>query len=99
MPKLYFNLNTEPEFCYPLSYHMDQARENGLDKLELYLAKPVKNTDMFWCKAADALGLKSDNLCGLQCSHYKPRNGRSGICKHKAHTYAPSEEKTIFDVA
>ena len=74
--KLYFE-NKDAIFCYPLNYHIKNAKEEGLKEIELFEAVPDKlNKDIVWCMELETTGEKSE--CNKTCPYYKSVNGR--IC-------------------
>ena len=78
--KLYFE-NEDSEICYPLSYHIDNAREEGLKEIELFEAIPdTTNKDIIWCSELETTGEKAE--CNKTCPYYiAPEKGR--ICKRR----------------
>ena len=76
--KLYFE-NDDSEICYPLSYHIENAKDNGLKEIELFEAIPdTLNKDIVWCAEMETTGEKSE--CNKTCPYYKkPVKGR--ICE------------------
>ena len=82
--KYYFRAD-DPEPAYSLQYFDDTLQR----PFELFEAVPVTNTDFFFCKAVGEWGEKGN--CGRDCSDYKPRNGKSGICRHYGRVYEPGE--------
>lgn len=93
--KYYFEA-LDSELCYTLDYHLDQAREQGLSRIELYEAVPEKVNGFFFCRAVNAVG--EDGYCGSQCTDYEPRNGKSGMCRHRSNTMYEHGEKVTFTV-
>ena len=85
---LYFR-NQDSETCHDLDFHLEEAREEGLQEIELFEAIPDKDKSYFWCKSfSEVCGIGPDfEPCGKSCEDYAPRNGKSGICKHKTHCY------------
>ena len=74
--KKYFENEYAP-FCYPLSYHIENAKENGLKEIELFEAiTDTTNKDIVWCMEMEATSEKSE--CNKSCPHYKSVKGR--IC-------------------
>lgn len=71
--KYYFE-RSDSEICYEKSYF-----EKGI---EVYEALPVRWAGVFWCKVECFCGDDARDTCGKQCKAYKPRNGKSGCCKH-----------------
>lgn len=75
--KLYF-YDEDSEICYPLSYHIENAKEEGLKEIELFEAIPDLNKDIVWCTEMETTGEKSE--CNKTCPYYKvPAKGR--ICE------------------
>ena len=83
--KLYFTEN-DGEYCYPAKYY----DEGDI----LFLAVPDKDKEYFFCRAVEEVGT-SDTPCGKECSDYDPKNGRTGMCRHKGFCYTSSGEKFI----
>ena len=78
---LYFR-TSDSEICYPLKYHMEQAKIYGLSEIELFEAIPDNTPGYFFCREFGQIG--EDGSCGIQCDRYSPRNGRSGMCRHRS---------------
>ena len=78
--KLYFE-NEDSEMCYPLGYHIEKAKEEGLKEIELFEAIPdTTNKDTIWCSELETTGEKSE--CNKTCPYYTaPEKGR--ICKRR----------------
>lgn len=76
--KLYFE-NEDSQICYPLSYHIENAKEEGITEIELFEAVTDKvNKDIIWCSHLDTTGEKSE--CNKICPYYElPDKGK--ICK------------------
>lgn len=51
---------------------------------EAYEAIPTKFPGFAWCRAVDAVIDESEFPCGRECPEYEPKNGRSGMCRHKS---------------
>lgn len=83
MSTLYFKDNEE--ICYPLAYHIDEAKQNGDKEIKLYHAKRVDDLDYFFCKAYKEAG--EVGQCGRSCAKYAPQNKLSGKCKHRGFLY------------
>jgi hypothetical protein len=91
--KLYFK-EIDSEMCYSLEHHIEEARIEGRKQIELFEAVTEKIEQTFWCKELLSLGWQGD--CGKQCKKYNPRNGKSGMCKHRSNTlYSHGEKVTI----
>lgn len=78
--KLYFE-NEDSEVCYPLRFHIENAKEEGLKEIELFEAIPdTTNKDFIWCSELETTGEKSE--CNKTCPYYSaPEKGR--ICKKR----------------
>ena len=79
--QLYFK-EFDSEMCYTKEYFVSYINEKGLKELEVYEAEKEKCSGVFWCKINFFYGDDSAEYCGKQCDNYKPRNGKSGCCKH-----------------
>ena len=79
--KMYFK-NKDSELCYSKGYFDFEMKENNLKEIEVYEAVSEKIGGIFWCNKQGFCGDGSENTCGKQCIDYKPRNGKSGCCKH-----------------
>lgn len=95
MTKLYFS-STNDEMCYPLEYHIEEARENGQSEIILYNAEPEKVDGMFYCKAM-GVAMEEIGYCGISCEDYTPRNGKFGICKHKGKFFNKGETTILIN--
>lgn len=84
--KYYFR-DEDEEYCYSL---------NKFDEgTKLRLAVPDKSKDHFYCRAIGEVCMTEDNPCGKQCEDYEPKNGTSGMCKHKTFCHTGSNETYI----
>lgn len=93
--KYYFRTEDD-ERCYTLDYHLANAKDEGLTEIELFEAIPEKVDGVFWCRAADECA--EEGYCGKQCEEYEPKNGKSGMCRHKCNTFHTHGEKIVFRV-
>lgn len=93
MKKQFYFRREDSERCYTLDKHIEDAKEEGLTEIDLYIAVPQNVPDFIFCHAVDECGEKGE--CGRCCADYQPRNGKSGICKHQGKLYEPSEKVTI----
>jgi hypothetical protein len=94
-PKLYFR-NIDDELCRPLSSHLEIAKAEGLSEISLYETEKDYIDGLFWCGAVDSYG--EDGDCGRKCIDYDPRNGKSGICKHKSKAFYEPAELVTFKI-
>lgn len=93
--KLYFAAR-DSEICYPLQYHIETARDNDLNEIELFEANHVKIESYGFCRAFDAVIEKGD--CGKSCPNYTPRNGRFGVCKFRSNNFYEPGKSVKFIV-
>lgn len=89
----YFFRRVDDELCFTKDYFIREMEYEDIKELEVYKAKPHRDSDYFFCRAVDEMGERGE--CGKQCDDYDPRNGKSGICKHMGHLYEVGE-KTII---
>lgn len=90
--KKYFE-SIESEICYPLSYHIEGAKINGLKEIKLFEANEDKIDGVVWCDLMEATGDKSE--CNKkQCELYHSKSGR-GVCSHRGKLYEHGEEVTF----
>ena len=92
-PKYYFR-NINDEICYTLDYHLSDAKDEGLKEIELFEAIPEKVEGFYYCKAVEAPAEK--DFCGKNCEDYIPRNGKNGMCRHKARFFFTPGNKITF---
>lgn len=78
--KFYFETE-DSEIAYSIE-HFDTVLERPF---ELFEAVPCKVEGFFWCKAVGECA--EEGSCGKACDDYEPRNGKSGICRHKGRLY------------
>lgn len=80
--------------CHSLDVHIDEAKMNGMEQIELFEAVPITDANYFWCKSILTVGQKGE--CGKFCPDYTPRNGKSGACRYYSNTlYERGEKATI----
>jgi hypothetical protein len=96
MAKLYFS-EFDQTFAYELYIALDEMKKRGLSECKVYPAILVNNVDHFYCKAFDLVLDKFPvgHFCGEKCDEYKPRNGKSGCCKHWGFCYTPGDEMIL----
>lgn len=94
MAKKYFN--DYNECCYTLQYHLEYMKENGIKEMKVYEAKAEWSSGMFFCKEVYEVGESVE--CGRSCKDYKPRNGKSGICKNHGYTYEQTDKVKILKI-
>ena len=66
--------------CYTKDYFIEKYATE--DEIVLYEAITDRIKGIFWCKEEQFCGDDSRDSCGKKCRAYKPRNGKSGCCKH-----------------
>jgi hypothetical protein len=95
--KYYFGA-TDSEMCHTIDYFYEQMEELKIPQLQIYPAIQLKGKPFFWCSILCECGERGENICGkLNCTHYKPRNGKNGRCVHHKNCYAPSDiSETIY---
>lgn len=79
--KLYFE-NEDANICYPLQYHLERAKEEGLKEIELFEAIPDNNNkDFIFCSLIGEVGDRE--FCKKsECKDYTSKSGR-GICSNR----------------
>lgn len=88
--KYYFNGNDEN--CYPKQYHLDYMKENEIKEMKVFVAKVERGIGVFFCTEFSEIGDANNGTCGKMCEHYKPRNGKKGICKNYGYVYENTEK-------
>lgn len=85
--KYYFK-DVDSEMCYPLSHHIEEAKDDELAEIELIGAIPdLDNSEYIWCSAVGATGEKSE--CNKNCPDYE--FVRWVGCKHKGKLFQHGE--------
>lgn len=92
-PKLYFK--DDAENCYTIKQHIEQMKSLGEEEREVFRAKAERGSGCFYCLKFSEFGEVKES-CGKQCYMYKPRNGKSGICKHHGFVYEQTDESKII---
>jgi len=91
--KLYFK-NIDDTTCYDLQTRIEDAQDEGLEKVTLIEAIPDNgNSDFVWCMHhVDCI---EKNECKKSvCDYYKSKSGR-GKCENKGNLYLHGEEVTF----
>ncbi len=83
------------ELCYDLDSIKDMIESDGLKEAKVFEAERITSEGMAWCTELGEVLDKSYGGCGKQCKHYKPRNGKSGICSHQGYCYTEGKEVLI----
>ena len=96
MSKFYFS-KLDDERCYRLNTIKALMDDAGINELEITEAKRVTGEDYFFCTMFDDIGEVGE--CGkLQCSEYKPRNGKNGRCRYSGYCYEKTDVKRIIKI-
>ena len=94
--KYYFEY-INSEICYPLKYFKDKMKDEEIEKMTLYEGEKTYVLGYFWCREFMFPCEKGQDTCGKDCEFYKPKNGKSGCCKHYSNVfYEPSEKIKIL---
>jgi len=91
MKKLYFE-NEDSPTCHTIDYFIDNS-DPDQKEVKVYVAKPINDDSFFWCKSVGEVA--ENGCCGKSCSDYAPKNGKSGMCKHKGKLYTHGKLVTI----
>ena len=92
--KLYFE-NEDSEICYPLEDHLNEAKGNEVDQIELFEAVPWKSKEYVWCSYM-CKSLDRSECNKPSCNIYeKPKKGN--ICANRGRAFGWGE-KVKFDV-
>ena len=92
--KLYFE-NEDSEICYPLEDHLNEAKDNEVDQIELFEAVPYKGKEYVWCSYLGRC-LERCECNKPSCNVYeKPKKGN--ICANRGSAFEHGE-KVKFDV-
>jgi len=94
MTKIYFEKDSE-HGC-SLKDWKEYMKEEGITELELFEGKIEYRTGFFWCTELQNIGESSEGCGRFFCEHYKPRNGKNGICVHSRSPYNTTEKKIIL---
>lgn len=89
MSKYYF-FNDGDENCFDKAGIIDMMKFNGLKTKKVWEAKIVIGSSMMYCIKLSEVGEKG--FCGKNCKHYRPRNGKSGICSYTGNLYEPVKQ-------
>lgn len=97
--QLYFS-DLNKEIALPISSIITNMKENNLTECKISKAIRETNTDYFFCKHNQTVGVKDKGYepCGNLCENYSPRNNKSGCCKHRGYCYDPSDEIYILNI-
>lgn len=97
MSKYYFSDHDE-EMSFTLEAHKQQMRDNEETERTVFKAIKSNQTDYFYCNAIGEVGSKPPDgePCGIGCSFYEPRNGKSGCCKSFRKLYTASDKSKLL---
>ena len=91
MRKLYSLKSEGSDICYELEYFTEMLKEddhNNSYVLEIW--EQEIGTGIFWCREEGEAFESSEGVCGLECSAYSPRNGKSGRCRKHDIPFSPT---------
>jgi len=97
---LLFRNRWDNDNAYTKAFFIAEMKEYGLTEMEVRKAVREVGVNYFFCKTVGLVGERGADYesCGLNCSTYYPRNGKSGCCKHRGFCYLPSKEVYILDI-
>lgn len=86
----------DEERPYTLNDIRDIMASDGIKELKVFSAKRETGVDYFFCKEVGEIGETGE--CGKGCQDYKPRNKKSGICKHYGYCYSKTDNSQIIKI-
>lgn len=87
--KLYFK-NEDDNFCCPLEDHINEAKENGLDEIELIEAIPSKEKGYIWCTYYASV-VEQPQCCKAECERWE-RYKNSNLCYNRGQLFSFGEK-------
>lgn len=87
--KLYFK-NEDDNFCCPLEDYINEAKENGLDEIELIEAIPSKEKGYIWCTHY-ANVVEQSQCCKAECERWE-RYKNSNLCHNRGQIFSFGEK-------
>lgn len=94
--KFYFE-SKDDEICFSKEYFDEKMIERNITSMEVFEAIQDRIEGVFWCKIHEFFldrGVKG--MCGKECEHYKPINGKNGKCKyHSLKMFYAGEKITL----
>ncbi len=92
--KKYYFESIDDTICYELSYHVINAKDEGLQEITLVEAVPDTETkDFIWC--SEHAEVTERNMCRkVECESYTSKSGR-GVCSHRGKLFLHGEEVKI----
>ena len=79
--KYYFK-DRDSEISYTLDYFIDQAKKEGLNKITLIEAIPIKDNVFCWCSCESDVVSRSD-CRKSECNLYESNKSGRGTCIHR----------------
>lgn len=77
------------ENCYELEHYLNESLAEK-STFPIVGARIMYGEDFFYCQEHGEVGMTGDMNCGSFCKEYRPRNGKSGRCKHHRNCYEPN---------
>lgn len=96
--KKFFFQEHDEDVCVQLKWHIKHMKENYIKEMKVFLAKRETYSDYFFCRHFYEVGEKNEGSCGRDCSEYKPKNNKSGACKHLGGMYEQTEDYLIIQI-
>ena len=94
MEHLYLE-NEDSEICYPLEDHLNEAKDNEVDQIELFEAVPYKGKEYVWCSY---FGICLDRCeCNKHSCNVYEKPNKGNICANRGRAFVRGE-KVKFDV-
>lgn len=90
--KLYFK-NENSTNCYPLQDYLDEAKEDGLNEIELIEAVPAPKDEYVWCTYHGET-IERAECKKSECSYYSSKSGM-GICEHRGSYFLHGDKVTF----
>jgi hypothetical protein len=93
---VFFCQQIKEEMAYSIDYFLEEMKSRDINQITVSKAIREIGSDYFFCKKFSEVGEKSEGGCGKMCKAYKPRNVKSGCCKHIGYCYVPDDEKYLL---
>lgn len=91
--KLYFK-SVDDEICYTLEHFTDEAKKDGVEKIQLYEAIRDNDPQFIFCTLSHEAGMRED-CKKSKCNGYEANRSGRGVCKHRGKCYEPGNLVTI----
>lgn len=89
--KRYYFSSINDNHCYDLSYHLHNAKADGLEKITLIEAIPDNsNNEFVWC-SFDGEVVDRGQCKKSECSQYHSKSGR-GVCANRGNLFNHGNE-------